>query len=42
MLNLLKIWPRGSREIMNKRGPWTEPWGTPVMTGSDWDFKVLS
>ncbi len=27
---------------MNRRGPWTDPWGTPIVTGNGWDLKILS
>jgi len=35
------ISPRGSMYRINRRGPSTEPWGTPWLTGMVWDIQLL-
>ncbi len=33
----LIILPRGNMYVVNSRGPWTDPCGTPYLTGDNWD-----
>lgn len=37
----LKLWPRGRRSKINRRGPSTEPWGTPEATEKEQFSRVF-
>lgn len=41
MWNLQKVLPTRRRYVMKRREPGSKPWGTPELTGKEWDLKDL-